>query len=137
MIPSTFTAGGESLLELLQEAGVREVWFGVESADEGLREKYNKPPFTNQQLKKITRELQKAGIFCCWYLVVGFEDTAETIQATVNLVKEVKPSRIFITDLVPYYPGEGRINLEKMEKNIAEVKQFQQRLQDLADEING
>ncbi|HLM84163.1 MAG TPA: hypothetical protein VK254_03065, partial [Candidatus Bathyarchaeia archaeon] len=75
-----------SFYEFLREAGVQEVWMGVESGSLELRNKYEKPYFTNNQLVEITGAQGRAGIRCGWYLVVGFEDSDESIQETIDLI---------------------------------------------------
>lgn len=120
----------------LREAGIQEVWLGVESGSKKLRDKYNKPPFTNQQLEKITHRMQKQDLFCCWYLVVGFEDSGYTIRKTVDLIKKVKPDRIFLFQLVPYKPGEQYIDLKIVKGKISEIEKYQKTLQDLSEKID-
>ncbi len=126
---------GKDFFRLLKKAGIQEVWLGVESGSSELRNKYNKPPFTNQQLETVIAGLKRAGIACCWYLVVSAEDTEQTIKQTVDLVKEAKPDRIFLFQAVRYLPGEQLINLDILEAKISEMKKHQNALCDLAEEI--
>ncbi len=122
--------------QLLKDAGIKEVWLGVESGNRKLRDKYNKPSFTNKQLKQITQNLHKEEIFCCWYLIVGFEDTDKTAIETADLIKKVEPDRIFLSQLLPYEPGEQYIDFEKLKRNIAKIEKYRKIFQNLAEEIS-
>lgn len=125
----------KDFFRLLKKAGIQEVWLGVESGSSELRDKYNKPPFTNRQLKTVTAELKQAGIACCWYLVIGTEDTEQTIRQTVDLVKKAKPNRIFLFQAVRYLSGEQFVDLNILERKISEMKKHQSTLRDLAEKI--
>lgn len=126
---------GKDFFRLLKKAGIQEVWLGVESGSRELRNEYNKPPFTNRQLETVTAGLKQTGIACCWYLVVGTEDTELTIRQTVDLVKEAKPNRIFLFQAVRYLPGEQFVDLDILERKISEMKKHQNILRDLAEKI--
>jgi hypothetical protein len=123
--------------EFLRKAGIREVWMGVESASLELRNKYEKPYFENRQLVEITGALGRAGIRCGWYLVVGFEDSDESIQATIDLIYEARPYRIFLLQLLPYGPGEQMISLGALATRIPDIERYQAQLQKIAQELDG
>jgi radical SAM superfamily enzyme YgiQ (UPF0313 family) len=125
-----------SFYDFLRKAGVREVWTGVESASLELRNKYEKPYFENSQLVEITGALGRAGVRCGWYLVVGFEDSEQSIQATINLIHEARPHRIFLLQLLPYGPGEQMISLGALATRIPDIERYQTRLQKIAIELD-
>ena len=79
--------------------GIREIWIGVESASKCLRDKYFKIPFTNNEVREITKQGQKAGINICWFLVDGVEDTIETRLETYQMIKDCDPYRVHIGEL--------------------------------------
>lgn len=83
----------------LIDKGIKEMWIGVESADVNLRDKYNKPKFTNEEVLEITRKGRLLDINVCWFLVDGDEDTEATRLKTYNLIKQGEPFRIHIGDL--------------------------------------
>ena len=122
--------------EFLFRSGIREVWMGVESASLKLRNKYEKPYFENSRLVEITNALRRAGIFCGWYLVVGFEDSDESIQETINLIHEANPDRIFLLQLLPYGLGEQMISLGVLAIRIPNIERYQARLQKIAEELD-
>ena len=82
--------------------GIREIWIGVESANIGLRNKYHKPYFVNNEVLRITRQAKESKINICWFLVDGPEDTDETRLETYGLVKRGDPYRIHIGQLERY-----------------------------------
>lgn len=123
--------------EFLADSNIGEIWLGVESADEGLRRKYDKPYFTNEELERVTRLLKKNKISACWYLVVGSEDTDETIQETVDLVKKLRPDRTFVFQAVHYICGTGLVDLDRFMECGEKMKRHQKILLNLAKEIKG
>lgn len=127
---------GPDFYDFLHRAGIREVWMGVESGSLKLRKKYGKPYFENGQLIGITSALRRAGILCGWYLVVGFEDSEESIQATEELIIEAKPDRIFLLQLLPYGFGEQMISLGALATRIPDIERYQVRLQKIAEKLD-
>ena len=97
----TLIDSGISFAEI-RAKGIREIWLGVESGDSGLRDKYSKLRFTNEELIQITRTANANGVHVCWYLVDGIEDTIETRMRTYDLVKIANPFRIHIGELRAY-----------------------------------
>lgn len=86
----------------LKDKGIREVWVGVESANPALRDKYDKPSFTNEELEKLTIAGRISGVDICWFLVDGCEDTDKTRLETYNLIKDVEPFRLHVGQLKSY-----------------------------------
>ena len=86
-------------IDELYKKGIREVWLGVESANADLRDSYNKPSFTNEQLKEICRKLRAGGIGYSWYLVHGPEDTPKTYEQTNELTRELMPDLVWYSQL--------------------------------------
>jgi len=120
----------------IRKAGIKEIWMGVESANSGLRRKYGKPYFENDELEEVMIKLQKAGIKCCFYLVASSDDTDETIQETVDFVRKTKPAQICPFDVFHYINGEHFVDFETVRANLDKVARFQQVLQALAGEVN-
>jgi len=124
----------------LYNYGVREIWMGVESASDELRNKYGKPTFSNYDLEMITGLMQRQGIICCWYLVVGIDDTDDSIEMTVDLVKKLAPDQIYLHPTIPYVDGENNVNWkilrEKWENNTFKVDEHRAILLNLPQTIN-
>lgn len=121
---------------VMRQAGVREIWLGVESGSRKLRDKYKKPSFENADLIKITRYLRKKGVQVGWYLVVGYEDSNESIDATERLIREAQPDRIFLLQLLPYGKGEQMISLGALATRIPDIEKYQAQLQKIAQELD-
>ena len=85
---------------LVKSKGIKEVWFGVESASSKLRTLYNKPPFSNDELIGITLGAKDSGVNVCWFLVDGDEDTDKTRLETYMLIKKGVPYRANIERLI-------------------------------------
>ena len=119
-----------------RQAGVQEVWLGVESGSPELRDKYSKPSFDNDELAGITKLLHNAGIFCCWYLVVGYEDSSDSISTTEKIIREAQPDRIFLIQLLPYDFDEHFVSLGALILRVPEIEKYQSRLQKIAQELD-
>jgi len=98
----TLTDKVENHWQSILDKGIKEIWIGVESAEPLLRDKYNKPEFTNDEVVEITKKGHLLGVNICWFLVDGDEDTEITRLKTYNLIKEAQPYRIHIGDLRAY-----------------------------------
>jgi hypothetical protein len=86
----------------LKEKGVKEIWFGVESSSEELRNSYTKPHFTNEQLAEIMKRLKQADIDVCWYMTFGPEDTWQTVHDNNCFIDELKPKKAWYSCLVKH-----------------------------------
>jgi len=94
----SFLNAGMSFDELKQK-GIREIWFGVESGSVALRQKYNKPSFTNDDISRITDLGRDSEVNICWFLVDGAEDTPQTKLETYQLLREAQPFRFHFSTL--------------------------------------
>jgi hypothetical protein len=90
----------KNLVHELRKKGITEIWLGVESGSEVLRNSYTKPHFTNEQLRECCFHLKKEGIKICWYMVHSEEDTRDTIIETNNLVRECNPDLVWYSLLL-------------------------------------
>lgn len=122
--------------KLIRKAGIREIWLGMESANPKLRGKYAKPSFNNNDLEEAMTELRKVGIRCCFYLVISSDDTDETIQETVDFVRQTKPAQICPFDMFRYIGGEHYVDWATMRANLDKIVRYQEVLKNLAKEIN-
>lgn len=99
---ATFYKNYLDKMKELKEKGISEIWFGIESASENLRNSYDKPHFTNDQLKEIMTKLSEYGINVWWYLAFGPEDCGDTIRETNELVRVCEPTGTWFSVLVPH-----------------------------------
>lgn len=88
--------------EELKRKGIYEVWLGVESGSKKLRKIYNKLPFSNKDIAKITEKGRSIGVNICWFLVDGEEDTQETRLETYTLLREAQPFKFHFSALQVY-----------------------------------
>jgi radical SAM superfamily enzyme YgiQ (UPF0313 family) len=121
---------------LIRQAGIQEIWLGVESANRELRDKYSKPLFDNADLEATMLKLQTAGIAGCYYLIVSSDDTDETIRETVDFVYKTKPAKICPFDAFHYLGGEHYVDWENMRANLEKVARYQEVLKKLAEEVS-
>lgn len=90
----------------LANKGVKDIWFGVESASPALRDEYQKPSFTNMELADSMRALNNYGIAVHWYLVHGPRDTQRTVLDTNELMRALEPSGVWYSKLLEHVPGQ-------------------------------
>ena len=92
------------LLKLMGKAGCHILRFGVEQGDPdmmALVEKKIKP----DQVKAAFKAAKEAGINTFAYFIIGYVyETPETMQATIDLAKELNPKYVMFTRAVPL-PG--------------------------------
>jgi anaerobic magnesium-protoporphyrin IX monomethyl ester cyclase len=78
------------LIDLMVEAGLEMISFGIESASEDTLENYNRPVNHLDKVKEYTRYLNQKNVKTLAFYIIGFPgDTWEKIQATYNLALEV------------------------------------------------
>ncbi|MBU2028467.1 hypothetical protein KJ761_01075 [Patescibacteria group bacterium] len=130
-----FVEREEKNSSLIRQAGIQEIWLGVESANRELRDKYSKPPFDNAELEEIMLKLQTVGITGCYYLIVSTDDTHETILETVDFVRRTKPAKICPFDAFHYLGGEHYVDWDNMRTNLSKVANYQAILKNLAKEV--
>lgn len=123
-------------LEDIMSSGIREIWMGLESANEELRNKYSKPSFQNKHLLKVVKHVQQTNIRCCFYITVSSDDTDDTIQETVNFLKEMRPDKFFQIDLFHYVEGERYVDYKTMKEKLDDLLHYQKIFKELEKEIN-
>ena len=93
------------LIDLLYEAGLRSVTFGVESLDPVTLKKVGRRPIPPEHQTKIISHCTKKGIRTIGFYVFGFlTDTAESIHSTIAYSIDLKSTGALFKILTPY-PG--------------------------------
>lgn len=94
----------DELIQLLAESGCKRVAVGIESGNEALRKAMNKN--IDIELAKINiKKLMAAGIEVVALFIVGYAgESDETIQDTIDFIKEVKPT-LYNTQPLMIFPG--------------------------------
>ena len=83
------TVGDDRLLETLRQAGVRWLAFGIESGASRVRDEARKP-FDQEAILRAIARVRAAGIHVIANFIFGLpEDTAESMQATLDLAIEL------------------------------------------------
>ena len=100
-----------SLLELMWEAGCREVWAGVESGAPKLLLDMKKK-ITLEQIRRVFAWTKDIGFFRRAYILLGMpREGWEDIRLTDELIEEIAPDAVGFSILAPY-PGTAHYNPE-------------------------
>lgn len=92
------------MLALMQEAGCHMIKFGVESGDQGILDAMNKGT-TIEEIRRIFRWCNELGLDTHAHVMLGnVGETTDTIEHTIEFVKELNPSNAAFGILTPY-PG--------------------------------
>lgn len=93
----------EEVIEWLKRAGCIEIKIGVEHGNEYIRNSIMKRNMSNEQIINAFQIIKKAGIKTWAYNMMGLpEETKATIWDTINLNREIKPDKLFISIFFPY-----------------------------------
>jgi len=91
----------EEMLSEMELTGCRRITFGVESGSQEILDYYRKG-ITLAQIREAFRLCKKVGIHTHALFMLGAPmETQETIRATEDLIKEIKPDSIFISITTP------------------------------------
>ncbi len=117
----------EELLRLMKQAGCECIQYGVESGSARILRRLDKS-ITIEQMRHAATATRRVGINLSIYLISGIpEETAEDLQATLNLIEVIKPDDGQVSPLA-YYPGTaifnrdvaiGRIKKDVFEQNTS------------------
>ncbi len=96
----------EDMLCWMRKAGCIQISYGVESGSEKIRKLLGKPLKT-KHIKKAFALTYTYGLLARAYFIYGSPgETEETIEETIDLIKEIKPF-ICIPYILEIYPGTG------------------------------
>ncbi len=94
----------EEILYWMRKAGCTQISYGIESGSEKIRDLLNKNVKTDQ-VKNAFALTHKYGIIARAYFIYGSpEESWETIQATIDLINQIKPL-ICVLYILEIYPG--------------------------------
>ena len=89
------------LLNLMAKAGCHILRFGVEQGDPAMMQLVEKRT-TIDQVRKSFQQANEAGIKTFAYFIIGYiGETEQTMQATIDLAKDLKPTYVMFTKAVP------------------------------------
>jgi radical SAM superfamily enzyme YgiQ (UPF0313 family) len=93
--------GGEDFWKMLKESGGHTVIMGLESGSEDILREYGKG-YNRAQVGEGIRNAKAAGLRVVTTVIIGLpEDTAESIRATMNFVRELAPDFVSYNLAVP------------------------------------
>ncbi len=91
------------LIDIMVKAGLKFIFFGVESADENILQSYSRPVCGVEKTKSLIEYLNKNNVLTLAFYMVGFpNDTWDTIQSTYNLAVKLGSH---ISDFFIYEPS--------------------------------
>ena len=94
----------EDILYWMRKAGCTQISYGIESGSEKIRDLLNKNVKTDQA-KNAFALTHRYGIIARAYFIYGSpEETWETIQETIDLIRQIKPL-ICVLYILEIYPG--------------------------------
>jgi radical SAM superfamily enzyme YgiQ (UPF0313 family) len=112
----------EEIIKLLKKANCKQIWIGVESGNEKIRNLVLKKNITNQQIKEVFNLAKKYKIKTMAFNMIGIPyETEENIKETFKFNKEINPDLKAINIFRPY-PGTELYNLCKKNNWISNRK---------------
>jgi radical SAM superfamily enzyme YgiQ (UPF0313 family) len=104
---------------MMKKSGCTHLRVGVETGSDRILKEVDKG-MTVEQVRRGARILKHVGIYWSAYFMVGFpNETKADIQATVDLMREIKPHYCSLSILTPY-PGTPMFDLLKSRGLIPE-----------------
>lgn len=95
----------KELVALLKESGCSGVEFGTEAACDKMLKSLGKN-FNVKTLIRSHKLCAEAGIKTCHYLLLGGPgETLETVEESLNLMRELKPTAVIVATGIRIYPG--------------------------------
>lgn len=93
----------ENVVRQLRDSGCYECQVGFETGDESLRNKILAKQITDEQLLKAFSLFNEYGVRSLAYTMVGIpEETVESVEKTISMLSELKPTLIRMTFFEPY-----------------------------------
>ena len=100
-----FDAVDEKLLRRMKKAGCKRLHLGLETGDPELLFRVGKPGTEVAKVKEAVKIIKRTGITPMTHLIVGLPgETNQTLQNTLNLIREVGITRLNVNIATPY-PG--------------------------------
>ncbi len=109
----------EELALWMRRAGCIGIDFGVDSGNEGILKSLGRS-YTPDDIRKVARICHRHGFAFMFDLLLGGPgEDRKTLKDTIDLMKEVNPSRVGISLGIRIYPGTplGRVLGEKMQSS--------------------
>ncbi len=126
-VPCRVDLVNEDTFKRMKKAGFFHIGFGVESGSQQILDLLRKGVKV-EQIKKAFKICEKLGLIARCNIMVGSPgETTETIQESINLIKEIKPDLIYLaattptpgSDLYDYSKEKGLLEFENLEDYTA------------------
>ncbi len=112
------------LIKLLKEGGCDLLWFGIQSANEEIRQKVHNRHETNDQIIRATKLCKKAGIKFMIDHILGVPyDTEKAIKEAIVLYNQIRPDMINCYNLL-FFP-KAKINEIALDAGLIKKKDIQ------------
>ncbi len=110
----------EEMLTWMRKAGCYRVYYGVESGSPRILKSINKG-FTTAQVRRAFRMTHQAGMEPSCFLMVGNPgETQDTIDETIELIREIRPGTTPIVGITTILPGTRQYELSKRQGLISD-----------------
>ena len=127
---SRVNAIDEERLLWMRRAGCQHIQFGVESGSRSILDKLNKG-IQLEQVVQACALTRKVGMDLSLYLITGVQgETEEDIQATLRLIRRVRPHDGIVSPLV-VYPGTALYEEAKLLKGVDDTVWERSRMEGL------
>ncbi len=94
----------DDILNNFKRMGIFHLSFGVESGSQQILDLMNKGTKV-EDIRKSIKLAKEYGMKCRVYLIAGYPgETIETLDETINMIREIKPDDVSVYPLIPY-PG--------------------------------
>lgn len=111
--------GGRDYLKAMKDSGLAEIFVGVESADNRIKENIHKGT-TIEQDTKVLKWCRDLGITCKMSFILGLPgESQESMERTRDWIFKHRPHRVQVDRLIPFpgtpltkHPGEYDLNYE-------------------------
>jgi len=123
----------QELASLMRRAGCVGIDFGVDSGDDGMLRRLGRD-FTAEDLKEVARICHQEGITFMYDLLLGGPgETRETVRKTIELMRQLNPSRVGVPVGVRIYPGTPLARMVRRERVGTDNPHLQGRVMDNDD----
>ncbi|HEX2926405.1 MAG TPA: radical SAM protein [Ruminiclostridium sp.] len=95
------------LIDIMVAAGLKFIFFGVESAEEDVLQDFNRPVYEFQRTKFLVDYLHEKDVITLAFYIVGFPDeTWDTLQSTYNLAMKLQSKCAVFNTYMPSFQEE-------------------------------
>ncbi|PYG87948.1 radical SAM family protein [Ruminiclostridium sufflavum DSM 19573] len=95
------------LIDTMTAAGMKFIFFGVESAEGNVLQEFNRPVYKHEKTKLLIDYLHKKNVITLAFYIVGFpNETWDTLQSTYNLAMKLESKCAVFSTYMPSFQEE-------------------------------